>query len=135
MGAFLSYSIVSGIILLCLALAYRLLLAPEKQHGYNRAVILAIYTVSFTTLPMISLIQHVATIPQPSIIIENIDIVETIITPNSKPIWGTILIWIFILGMIAIIAKTTITWWQLAKIVRSGDKIEKKWIHHHCHRK
>ena len=125
MGAFLSYSIVSGIILLCLALAYRLLLAPEKQHGYNRAVILAIYTVSFTTLPMISLIQHVATIPQPSIIIENIDIVETIITPNSKPIWGTILIWIFILGMIAVIAKTTITWWQLAKIVRSGDKIKK----------
>lgn len=126
MGAFLSYSIVSGFILLCLGLAYRLLLASEKQHGYNRAVILAIYAVSFATLPIISLLQPAVAHPQSSIIIENIEIVETIITPSSKPIWGTIFIWVFILGMIAVIAKTIITWMQLASIIRSGDKIKKE---------
>lgn len=125
MGTFLSYSIASGIILLCLWLAYRLLLAPEKQHGYNRAVILAIYIISFATLPIISLLQSATTLPQPSIIIENIEMAGTIMTSNSKPIWGTIIIWVFILGMIATIAKTIITWWQLAMIIRSGEKIKK----------
>ena len=51
MGAFLSYSIMSGIAMLALYLAYRSLLAMDKQHGFNRAVLLLIYVVSFAASP------------------------------------------------------------------------------------
>lgn len=46
MGTLLSVSIVTGILLLLLYPAYRLLLAGENQHAYNRAVLLAVYAVS-----------------------------------------------------------------------------------------
>lgn len=42
MGAFLSYSIVGGFVMLLLYLAYRLFLAKDNQHAFNRAVLLAI---------------------------------------------------------------------------------------------
>lgn len=46
MGTLLSVSIVTGILLLLIYPVYRLLLAGENQHAYNRAVLLSIYAVS-----------------------------------------------------------------------------------------
>lgn len=42
MGELLSYSIVSGLSMLAMYLAYRLFLARENQHGFNRGVLLGI---------------------------------------------------------------------------------------------
>lgn len=46
MGTLLSVSIVTGFLLLLLYPVYRLLLAGENQHAYNRAVLLSVYAVS-----------------------------------------------------------------------------------------
>lgn len=127
MGAFLSYSIVSGLIFLSLFLAYRIFLAAENQHAYNRAVILGIYVVAFSTLPIISLIQSFASTPQATVMIESIEVAEVMTSPtSSKPIWGTILIWAFMLGMIVVTIRTIATWVKLASIIRKGEKIVKE---------
>ncbi len=56
MGELFSYTLVSGIILLSLYLPYKLLLAGERQHRFNRAVIICMYLVAVTVplLPRIS---------------------------------------------------------------------------------
>lgn len=54
MGELLSYSIVSGLSMLAMYLAYRLFLARENQHGFNRGVLLGIYLVSFLRRPYFS---------------------------------------------------------------------------------
>ncbi|MDE6158194.1 MAG: M56 family metallopeptidase, partial [Muribaculaceae bacterium] len=39
------------------------------------------------------------------------------------PTWGTILIWIFIAGMIVVTLRTIITWIRLTDVIRYGEKI------------
>ncbi len=59
MGELLSYSMVSGLLLLSMFLAYRVFLARENQHSYNRGVLLMIYVVAFATLPILSLFRTI----------------------------------------------------------------------------
>ena len=46
MGELLSYSILSGLLLLALYLPYQVLLARDNQHAYNRTILLAIYALA-----------------------------------------------------------------------------------------
>lgn len=124
MGAFLSYSIVSGLLMLSMFLAYRVFLARENQHDYNRCVLLAIYFISFATLPVIDLIQSLTiSAPTQGMMLEEIEITAGTITSAAKPIWGTLLIWLFIAGMAVVTVKTVVIWIRLVKVIRSGEKI------------
>lgn len=138
MGIFLSYSIISGLILLVLYLTYRLFLARDNQHSFNRGVLLGIYFVSFLTLPAISLgqtlVDNLTRTPTPATesvatqVMPVMQVVETISIPVAeveKPIWGTILIWLFIAGMAVVALRTVMTWYQLITVIRTGKKIPK----------
>ena len=48
MGELFSITLVSGVMLLCMYLPYKLLLAGERQHRFNRAVIICMYLVAVT---------------------------------------------------------------------------------------
>lgn len=124
MGEFLSYSIVSGLLMLALYLAYRLLLARDNQHGFNRAVLMLIYIVSFSFPAFYSLISNWNTgTAMRSMSFETLEIVGTTEIQATKPIWGTILIWIYIAGMVIVSVKTIVTWIRLTAVIRRGDKI------------
>lgn len=56
----------------------------------------------------------------------NLDILNDKIIYHPTPIWGTIMIWVFIAGMTCVTLKTLITWIRLIKTIRSGDKIHQK---------
>ena len=124
MGEFLSYSILSGLLMLAMYLAYRLFLARDNQHGFNRGVLLSIYLVSFMASPFIFSLDtlNVSTNPQ-AFTLEGIEVVETEAAVLSKPIWGTVLIWLFLAGMAAVTIKTIITWIRLTNVIRKGKKI------------
>lgn len=124
MGEFLSYSILSGLLMLAMYMAYRLFLARDNQHGFNRAVLLSIYLVSFMASPFIFSLDtlNVSTNPQ-AFTLEGIEVVETEGAVLSKPIWGTVLIWLFLAGMAAVTIKTIITWIRLTNVIRKGEKI------------
>lgn len=123
MGAFLSYSIQSGLVLLALYLAYRLFLSRDNQHGFNRNVLLGIYLVSFLALPLIGA-------PEPYKVHQATGDITfgTAINagePLARPLWGTVLIWIYIAGMVIVSVRTVITWLRLCKVIRRGWKIER----------
>ena len=124
MGEFLSYSILSGLLMLAMYMAYRLFLARDNQHGFNRAVLLSIYLVSFMASPFIFSLDtlNVSTNPQ-AFTLEGIEVVETEGAVLSKQIWGTVLIWLLLAGMAAVTIKTIITWIRLTNVIRKGEKI------------
>lgn len=125
MGAFLSYSILSGVLLVMMYLAYRVFLSRDNQHGFNRGVLLCIYAISFLALPLIDVLDSTKAHSG----INNITL-QAITSggaaePGSGPVWGTVLIWIFIVGMITAVGRTITTWIRLTRIIRAGEKIEK----------
>lgn len=127
MGEFLSYSIISGLLMLAMYLTYRLFLARDNQHSFNRGVLLLIYAVSFLTLPAIYLllILNAPENAQPQAT-ESAEALAMAATPHSEPLWGTMLVWIFLSGMIVVTVRTIVTWVRLTNVIRSGKQIEKE---------
>lgn len=126
MGAFLSYCIVCGIVLLALYLAYRLFLAGDNQHAFNRIVLLSIYALSFAVAPFCLALCGIDTPSQQ----HGIDLEEMVISGEavgapSRPLWGTVALWVYIGGMTLVTVKTAIVWLRLARVIRRGKKIER----------
>lgn len=46
MGSLFTYSLYSATLLLAFYLIYKILMAEENQHAYNRAILLACYAAS-----------------------------------------------------------------------------------------
>lgn len=124
MGGLLSYSIISGLLMLAMYLAYRLFLARDNQHGFNRGVLLGIYVVSFLALPVMSISENPASQSTAmTLSVNESGGTDVIPTTHSEPVWGTILIWIFLAGMIVVTVRTVIVWARLLTVIRSGEKI------------
>lgn len=124
MGEFLSYSILSSLLLLAMYLAYRLFLARDNQHGFNRGVLLSIYFVSFTAWPFMFWSENLhADAGSKAQAMERLTVVATDVAPISEPVWGTLLIWLFMAGMAVVTIKTVITWARLTEVIRKGEII------------
>ena len=110
--------------MLALYLAYRLFLATDNQHGFNRGVLLAIYAASFIAYPILQSLENlkVGNASQ-TIVIDGLE-VTNVATVDSNPAWGTILIWTFIAGMVVVTVRTVITWIRLIGVIHAGHKIE-----------
>ncbi len=124
MVEFLSYSIFSCLMLLSMYLIYRLTLAAENQHAYNRAVLLSIYAVAFLAFPAWMLVQGMMVQPQVHVGIgrATVSVATLPLILPDKPIWGTVLIWIFIAGMIVVGIRTAFTWMKLLRVISAGRK-------------
>lgn len=113
--------------MLVLYLAYRLLLAKDNQHSFNRVVLLLIYFVSFTaSLFPFSFDKLFLAKAQPQVVkLSGIEITNAVVADNSQPLWGVLLIWIFIIGIAVVVIKTIITWIRLIRAIHYGYKEEK----------
>ena len=126
MGELLSYSLMSGILMLAMYLAYRLFLARDNQHAFNRGVLLVIYFVSFLTVPAISLYEKLTSTPDAAILfLGNIEGIAEAGRTNSEPQWAALLIWLYISGMVTVTIRTFCTWIKLMSVIRSGKRIKK----------
>ena len=125
MGKLLAYLIVSGLVLLAMYLVYKLFIARENQHGFNRGILLVIYLISFSAYPLYNFFNNLVVKPA----IENPDdltgIESLTLHAADQPIWGTVLIWIFLVGASFVALKTIITWISIVRIVQSGYKVKK----------
>ncbi|MDE7377213.1 MAG: M56 family metallopeptidase [Muribaculaceae bacterium] len=124
MGELLSYSILSGLVLLALYLPYQVLLARDNQHAYNRAILLAIYVLAFAAVPMMKIAEQFTRGSSEPVLALEIGQVVVDATSVDVPVWGTILIWIYMAGMAAVGIKTIVTWVKLVRIVSRGEKIK-----------
>ena len=113
--------------MLALYLAFRICMAGDKQYGFNRGVLMLIYFVSFIGAPVaLHLANQTSSSTPTTIILDNVEVIVSDVSTPSKPIWGTILIWIFIAGMAVVAVKTAITWIRLVRVIRSGEKFERE---------
>ncbi|MCH5224977.1 MAG: hypothetical protein J1D77_03215, partial [Muribaculaceae bacterium] len=125
MGKFLAYLIISGIIMIAVYLAYKLFIARDNQHCFNRGLLLAIYLVSFSSYPLFNFFNNLPIKNKIKNSYDNADIINLTLTPLDQPLWGTILIWIFLLGAFTVAIKTIITWLRIVRVVHTGIKLKK----------
>lgn len=124
MGGFLSYAIVSGLLLLALYLTYRVLLAGDNQHGFNRMVLLLIYAVSFTALPCCRFLESLTVTPvAQTITFTGEALSDVITTAPAQPVWCTVVLWMYLAGMAVVAVRTLATWVRLTRVIRAGEKI------------
>ena len=125
MGRLLSYLIISGIIMLAMYLAYKLVISRDNQHGFNRGLLLAIYSVSFSAYPIYNFFSNLAS--KPALPTEmNMETVDKLTVGSvTQPGWGTALIWIFLIGASIVTVRTIITWIRIVRVIRSGERLKK----------
>ena len=124
MGEILSYSMLAGLLMSAMYLAYRLFLAGENQNVYNRSVLLLIYVVSFTAVPVMTwLCNYFSIADSRNIVVENLEIVGTSVVAVSKPEWRSVLLWVYIAGLCVVGLLTVVTWIRLLVKVHSGERI------------
>ncbi len=124
MGELLSYSIVSGMFLLSMYVAFKIFLSGENQHAYNRKVLLLIYVMSFTALPITSLVQRLLpSRPNHNVISELTIVNGPLVGVDSHHTWSIVLLWLFVIGMLVVALRTLVIWWRLISLIRCGEKI------------
>ena len=126
MGKLLAYLIISGITMLAMYLVYKLFIARDNQHDFNRGLLLAIYLVSFSAYPVYNFLSSLAIEPVIPTEMNIAPIDKLNIQPVTTPSWGTILIWIFMIGASFVTVRTVITWIRIVRVVRSGERIKKE---------
>lgn len=121
MATLFYYSVLGGLVLLVLYIVYRWAMASENQHGFNRAVIMAIYFVSFALFPVIDFFKSSGTL----INIEPIKVigfnsaskmVETSLMPR-------VLLWVYLCGVMVMLLITINNYRKLIQIIRRGKKV------------
>ena len=126
MGKFLAYLIISGIIMIAMYLAYKLFIARDNQHGFNRGILLAVYAVSFSSYPLYNFVNNLAIKTTIEKTYDNPYIINSTLESVARPLWGTILIWIFLIGILIVTVKTIFTWISIVRVVFSGVKLKKE---------
>lgn len=125
MGRLLAYLIISGMTMLAMYLVYKVFIAKDNQHGFNRGLLLAIYLVSFSVYPLYNFFSYPVSKPTlpTEMNIETVDIFT--IESGTQSSWGTILIWIFLIGVAIVTVKTIIIWIKIIRVVQSGKMLKK----------
>lgn len=129
MGDFFSITLVSGIILLCLYMPYKLLLAGARQHRFNRLVMMGMYLVSVTVPLLMRMDIHVGGsesghVAQPVADITFGPLTGGIIS-QAAPVWARVALWIYLAGVAVTLTRFIWVYLRLLHIIRTGRRQER----------
>lgn len=128
MGEIFAYSLVSGLLLLAMYPVYKWLMAGERQHGFNRGLLWAIYLAALL-LPLAvpslrelaeRLTAHGAGEAQGGLITAGVPEVSQAETDQS--LLPRILLWGYVAGIVATLGYTVMTALRLRLIIAEGEK-------------
>lgn len=125
MGAILSYSLSSGLVLLFLYLTYRWLLASERQPRTNRLLLLSFYPAAllaplvYDRLP--SLFWHGQAAGD---IIAGVPEAYMAEAGTGQPVFVTLLVWVYMAGAAAVFLHFVYSYVRLCRIVAGGKRTE-----------
>ena len=127
MGSLFSYSICAGLVLAVMYLVYKWLMAAERQHAYNRGLLLGIYAVALL-VPGLMLRLHGLLSPAPTgaatVGFELIPLgADPAASEPASALWLRALIWSYLAGMALTGAASVLTAIRLAAVIASGEKI------------
>ncbi len=130
MGAFLAYTIYSGVFLLFLFLFYKVLVSGEKQISLNRVLLLSCYALAFAAWPLNHIDWNHGTLSQPAPIptigLEEISLTQGGIVENNSSVIPRILICIYLTGASLVLLKTMFSVVSLLCYIKKGHFIRKE---------
>ncbi|MCM1050950.1 MAG: TonB family protein [Paenibacillus sp.] len=126
-----AYSLSSSLLLAVMYMAYKWMLASERQHAFNRVILWSIYIVALTAVPLAGAIPSLLRPESQALIpVVEIDMSEFAVIPvdvPSEPSIGhtiaRILLITYLVGVIAVTAHTLMVALRLAMIVRQGESL------------
>ena len=125
MGELLAYSLTSSILLAILYLAYKWALASENYHSLNRSLLWMIYFTALTALPLYKYVSRAlaasAQTGHTSIVIDGPMMIDIVNNPVESLSWLTVLLWIYLAGIIIVIALTVINFVRIFSIISRGE--------------
>ena len=128
MGYFAVYTFISGLVMLASYIVYKWLLSAENQPGFNRAVLLTIYVLSFAAFPLSKVISSAHQYVASDIALGELTAAITENTANgstaSSFAFVSILLWIYLTGMIATAVCTVAVAIRIHRIISSGERQE-----------
>ena len=128
MGEFFTYSLASALILMLLYLAYRLVKAPDNHASLNRFLLWSIYAVALLSpalYPAISKPAHLSAESGEIVVqLEQIGFGEIPVKSETSDSALSILLWVYLAGMIIAALSTAINFFRIFKIIRTGKILE-----------
>lgn len=125
MGAFFSYSLVSGLVLLAMYLIYKWMLAGEKQCAFNRLALWCIYAVALVSplmLPGLRALRHtVSPLSAPGGMVE-IGGLQAVPVVEDAPLLPRLMLWAYVAGVAVCMVLTFMTLLRLRSVIRSGRR-------------
>ena len=132
-----AYSLSSSLLLAVMYMAYKWMLASERQHAFNRVILWSIYIVALTAVPLAGAIPSLLRPePQELIPLAEIDMSDLAVLPvdglsglpdpTGHTIGHTIariLLITYLVGVIAVTLHTLMVALRLAMIVRQGESL------------
>ena len=132
-----AYSLSSSLLLAVMYMAYKWMLASERQHAFNRVILWSIYIVALTAVPLAGVIPSLLRPePQGLISLAEIDMSDLAVLPvdglsglpdpTGHTIGHTIariLLITYLVGVVAVTLHTLMVALRLAMIVRQGESL------------
>ena len=132
-----AYSLSSSLLLAVMYMAYKWMLASERQHAFNRVILWSIYIVALTAVPLAGAIPSLLR-PEPQELIPLVEIdmsdlavlpvdgLSGLPDPTGHTIGHTIariLLITYLVGVVAVTLHTLMVALRLAMIVRQGESL------------
>ena len=128
MGQLFAYSLMSALVLTLMYLVYKWILSGENQHGYNRAVLLGIYSISFAAPPFITTLSHMldrgpdehgpVAVGMPTVEFGTVD-------SAAPSVLATVLTVVYFSGVFAVVVATCCSALRLNNIIRKGERYDR----------
>ncbi len=128
MGQLFAYSLMSALVLTLMYLVYKWILSGENQHGYNRAVLLGIYSISFAAPPFIPTLSHMLDRgpDEHGTVAVGMPTVEFGTVDSAAPsVLATVLTVVYFSGVFAVVVATCYSTLRLNNIIRKGERYDR----------
>ncbi len=128
MGQIFAYSLMSALVLTLMYLVYKWILSGENQHGYNRAVLLGIYSISFAAPPFIPTLSYMLDRgpEEHGTVAVGMPTVEFGTVDSAAPsVLATVLTVVYFSGVFAVVVATCYSALRLNNIIRKGERYDR----------
>ncbi|MDE6368363.1 MAG: M56 family metallopeptidase [Muribaculaceae bacterium] len=123
MGEYIVWLLVSAVTMIALYACYCLLLSRQRQATFNRAVILAIYVVSFLALPVYRLLD-VPVIDDGEIRVIGVSTISKT-SMELNMIWLHIAFWVYVAGAVVMLMRRIWSQITMMRLIANGERSER----------
>ncbi|MDE5554311.1 MAG: M56 family metallopeptidase, partial [Muribaculaceae bacterium] len=123
MGEYLVWLLVTGLTMIALYACYGLLLSRLRQASFNRAMLLAIYAVSFLALPIYRLLD-VPVVDDEPIRVIGVSTISKAAMETTR-MWLHIAFWVYVVGAAVMLVRRVWSQITMMRLIAKGKRSER----------